>query len=67
MNNLLEKIEDLPSSPSSVAAMLDVLNNPDSSARELSEALRHDQSLTSRVLRRANSSCYGLPRKTDNL
>lgn len=58
---------DLPSLPAPVAAAMDTLNNPRSSARDLSEVLQLDQSLTSRVLRVANSAFYGLPRRIDNL
>ena len=66
-DNLMEKMGDLPSLPSTMVAILNVLNNPESSAKELSEALRHDQSLTSRVLRLVNSAYYGFPRKIDTL
>ena len=66
-DSLMERMEDLPSLPSSVVAILNVLNNPESSATELSEALRHDQSLTARVLRLVNSAYYGFPRKIDTL
>lgn len=66
-DGLMERMEDLPSLPSTVVAILAVLNNPESSANELSEALRHDQSLTSRVLRLVNSAYYGFPRKIDTL
>jgi len=67
LDGLMERMEDLPSLPSTVVAILNVLNNPESSARELSEALRHDQSLTSRVLMLVNSAYYGFPRKIDTL
>ena len=66
-DGLMERMEDLPSLPSTVMTILDVLNNPESSANELSEALRHDQSLASRVLRLVNSAYYGFPRKIDTL
>jgi len=66
-DDLMGRMEDLPSLPSTVVAILNVLNNPESSATELSEALRHDQSLTARVLRLVNSAYYGFPRKIDTL
>ncbi len=66
-DGLMKRMEDLPSLPSTVVAILDVLNNPESSANELSEALKHDQSLASRVLRLVNSAYYGFPRKIDTL
>ena len=66
-SHLLQKMDDLPSLPTSVAAILKVLNNPESSALELSEALHNDQSLSARVLKLVNSAYYGFPRKIDTL
>lgn len=64
---LIGRMDKLPSLPSAVSLILNILNNPDSSAHELSDALRQDQSIASRVLRLVNSAFYGFPRRIDTL
>lgn len=64
---IIAEMKDLPSLPTTVTEILEVLNNPESSAMDLSAALKHDQSLVSRVLRLVNSAFYGFPRTIDNL
>ncbi|MBW2062246.1 MAG: HDOD domain-containing protein [Deltaproteobacteria bacterium] len=66
-DQILARLEGLPSLPVTVAAILEVLNNPESSAQELSEALSYEQSLASRVLKLVNSAYYGFPRRIDTL
>ncbi|MBW2053943.1 MAG: HDOD domain-containing protein [Deltaproteobacteria bacterium] len=66
-NEIIGRMTGLPSLPGPVIAILDVLNNPASSAQELSEALRYDQSIASRVLKLVNSAFYGFPRQIDTL
>lgn len=64
---LVRRMKDLPSLPEAVVAILDVLENPRSTARDLSEALHQDQSLAARILRIVNSAYYGFPREVDTL
>ncbi len=66
-NDMIGRMKGLPSLPETVISILNVLNNPESSAGELSEALKRDQSITSRVLKLVNSAFYGFPRKIDTL
>jgi len=66
-NELIRRMKDLPSLPEAVVAILDVLENPLSTARDLSEALHQDQSLAARILRIVNSAYYGFPREVDTL
>lgn len=55
------RIRDLPTLPSVVHQTIKVLNNPNSSIRQISDTLSQDLSLATRVLRLANSSYYALP------
>ncbi len=55
------KISDLPTLPSVVHQTIQVVNNPNSSIRQISEMLSQDPSLSLRVLRLANSSYYAIP------
>ena len=65
--DITSRMKELPSLPSTVLAILKVLDNPDSTARELSEALHYDQSLVTRILQIVNSAYYGFPREIDTL
>jgi len=66
-DEVLSQLEGLPSLPSMVIAVLEVLNDPNTSAQELSKVLSYEQSLASRVLKLANSAYYGFPRKIDTI
>jgi putative nucleotidyltransferase with HDIG domain len=57
----LTKIGDLPTLPSVVHQTIRVVNDPNSSIRQISEALLHDPSLSIKVLRLANSGYYAIP------
>lgn len=64
---LIERMEGLPTLPASVAHVLSILDNSQSSAKELTEALSVDQSLASRLLKMVNSVYFGFPRRIDTL
>ena len=64
---LIGTIKDLPTLPESVARVVKILDDPKSSSRELSEAIRLDQSLTTRLLKIVNSAYYGFPRQIDTI
>lgn len=55
------KISDLPTLPVVVHQTIQVVNNPNSSIRQISETLSQDPALSLRVLRLANSSYYAIP------
>jgi len=54
---------DLPTIPVVLAQILAVVAGERSSARDLVEVIEHDQALTSRVLKLANSALFGLSRE----
>lgn len=59
----INKIKELTTPPTILQAVLDLINSPDSSAKELSEVILKDPGLTARVLRMANSSFYAYYKK----
>jgi HD-like signal output (HDOD) protein len=59
----INKIKELTTPPTILQSVLDLINSPDSSARELSEVILKDPGLTARVLRMANSSFYAYYKK----
>ncbi len=66
INKLLERVRELSTLPEVTQRILSITEDPDSSARDLNEVLRHDMALSAKLLRVVNSAFYGLPgRVTD--
>ena len=65
INKLLRDVEssDISSIRPSLNGVMEIVNDPNSSAYDLKEAIETDPPLAARVLRRANSSYYGISRK----
>ncbi|RZL04246.1 MAG: HDOD domain-containing protein [Rubrivivax sp.] len=64
---LTSTIRGLPSLPAVVMELIDSLGRDDLSAEQLADKLSHDQVLTAKTLRLANSSFYGVPRKVASI
>lgn len=62
-----QQIESLQPLPITVANVLAVTNNPDSSANDLVKAILPDQTMCIAVLKVANSAFYGHPKKVSSL
>lgn len=60
-------IDSFPSLPSTVADVMRVINNPESSAKELTQAILPDQSMCVAILKLANSVLYGRPKKVSSI
>ena len=58
LRSLVGKISELPTLPHVVYKVLQVLNNPNASIRQIAEVLEQDVSLSAQVLRLANSGFY---------
>jgi HD-like signal output (HDOD) protein len=69
--DLDQKIEDyiagIPSLPTSVAKVLEICNNPQTSPADLNYVISLDPVLVGRVLKLLNSAYYGLGKKVTNL
>ena len=61
LKRITQTIINLPTLPTVVAKMIELIDDPKSSARSLSRLIKTDQVLTARILRLANSSYYGFP------
>ncbi|HOD48813.1 MAG TPA: HDOD domain-containing protein [Candidatus Hydrogenedentes bacterium] len=57
---LLEEIITLPSLPATVARILELLNDPDSSLSEVGKIVSGDPAIALKTLRLVNSAAYGL-------
>ena len=58
----IEQIENLPTLPEVANRLLKIINDPTTSAVDVANLISRDLSLTSKVLRLANSAFYGIPR-----
>ncbi len=61
------KAGNLASLPSVYSRLEKTINNPSSSAADITKILRNDPGLIARLLRIANSAFYGFPRKVEGL
>ncbi len=58
----IEQIENLPTLPEVANRLLRIINDPTTTAVDVANLISRDLSLTSKVLRLANSAFYGIPR-----
>lgn len=63
IKNFIYQIDDLPSLPSLAVRVIEVLEDPNTSATELAKIISADQGITLRILRMANSAYYGFTRQ----
>ena len=63
IKRITESIIGLPTLPTVVAKMIDLVDNPKTSASSLARLIASDQALTARILKLANSAYYGFSRE----
>ncbi len=63
VKDILQEIDKIPTLPTVVCKILEVVENPKSDVAELTRRIEMDQALTSRILKIVNSSFYGFPRQ----
>lgn len=63
----ISDLKEIPTIPVVVAKAIGVINNPRSSAKDLTDLIVSDQVLAAKILKVANSAYYGLPSKVNNL
>lgn len=67
LQQLLDKVNNLPSLPDVVYQVMDLVNDPESAVSELVEVLLRDQGMTAGILRLSNSAYYGFVRKIETV
>jgi len=65
--DIVAGISQIGSLPQALAAVLEVINNPQSGARDIADVISRDVSLTTRVLKLVNSANYGCGRKVSRI
>lgn len=64
---VVKEVEDLVALPAVCLRVMDLINDPHSTAKDLERLLVQDPPLTAQLLRMANSSFYGLRAKVDTV
>lgn len=67
IDQVLEKVKELPTLPDVVFRVNEVVNDPSTSATDLEKVIAHDQAIAAKVLKLVNSAFYGLPGRVDTL
>jgi putative nucleotidyltransferase with HDIG domain len=67
LRRIVRKVEDLPTLPTTVLRITELVNNPRSSARDLAQVITDDQVLTARLLKLVNSAFYGFPQRVSTV
>jgi len=64
---LLDRVAELNTLPEVTQRILAITEDPDASAHDLNEVLKHDMALSAKLLRVVNSAFYGLPGRVSDL
>ena len=63
VDEIVAKVDELPSLPHIVVRVMELTEDPDSTAFDINEVINQDQNMTAQVLRMANSVYYGYSRR----
>ncbi|NPA25117.1 MAG: response regulator [Deltaproteobacteria bacterium] len=66
-SQIMQKIEEVPSLPTIVYKVMELVNSEKSDATDFEKIIAQDQALTARMLRMANSAYYSLSRKISTI
>jgi putative nucleotidyltransferase with HDIG domain len=61
LQNIIDKMPNLPTMPNIVMEALNIISNPKSNINQLSDVISKDSSLTMQILKLVNSAYYGFP------
>ncbi len=67
IREIINKTVDLPPVPAVALKIIQIANDPNTSAKELTRVIQSDQNLTSTVLRISNSAFFGRGKKIETL
>ena len=67
VKRFIRGVDSLPTLPSVVARVNELVQDPTSSAADINRAIRQDIALSARILKLVNSSFYGFPRRISSI
>lgn len=63
LKRITQSLIGLPTLPTVITQLISLIDNPKTTARNVSQLIATDQSLTAKILKLANSAFYGFPRE----
>ena len=63
MRNVAQRVNNLPTLPSVMSRVIEMVDNPRTTAPQLARFIANDPALTGKILKLANSAFYGFPQK----
>jgi len=63
MRRIAQRVNSIPTLPVVMAKVIEMVDNPRTTAAQLAEFISRDQALTIKILKLANSAFYGFPQK----
>lgn len=67
LNAIIRQVDSFPALPATVNKVMAVAGNPESTARDMMQAILPDQSMCATILKIANSAFFGLPRQVSSI
>ncbi|MFH0793307.1 MAG: HDOD domain-containing protein [bacterium] len=67
IQRIIDRLKDVPTLPTVVQKIIEIVDSPDTSASDLNKAISTDQALSAKVLKLVNSAFYGFPKKIETL
>ncbi|RLC35875.1 hypothetical protein DRH29_05610 [candidate division Kazan bacterium] len=67
LNTFIDQMHSLSAMPATINKVLELVNNPESSLKEISRVIEKDFELSSKVLKIVNSSYYGFKEKISSI
>lgn len=67
ISNITEKIKNIPSLPEIITKSIEIMQDKNTSANDLSKVISNDIGLTARVIKLVNSAYYGFPKQISTI
>jgi len=67
LKSIVDRIVDLPTLPQVVTTLMSLLDDPNSSARDVNGVMSNDPALVAKILKLVNSAFYGLPNRVTSI
>ena len=67
LQKALARVTEISSLPEVTTRIVEVVENPKSTAQDMHEIVKHDPALAAKILKVVNSAFYGLPSQIANL
>lgn len=67
ITNAIQKVTQIATLPEITAKIMELVEDPSSTARDLQNVIKHDVALSAKILKVVNSAFYGLPRQVGSV